>query len=144
MAAQDILVKIKNWRTTAAVALIVSVAGFLIISGVSKNSVYFWTVSEVLAGVPEANDRAIRVSGEVVEGSIKYDQENLLLAFAIKEKDDPEKIINATYNGVIPDVFKGDIEVILEGTYERQSNTLNAAILLAKCPSKYVEENSSK
>ncbi len=136
--------KIKNWRTAAAVALIVSMAGFLIISGVSKNSVYFWTVSEVLAGVPEANDRAIRVSGEVAEGSIKYDQEKLLLTFALKESNDPEKVINATCGGVIPDVFKEDIEVILEGTYERQSNTLNAAILLAKCPSKYAEDKPSE
>ena len=40
----------------------------------------------------------------------------------------------------MPDAFKGDVEVILEGSYSQYDNLFTATILLAKCPSKYEAE----
>jgi cytochrome c-type biogenesis protein CcmE len=52
----------------------------------------------------------------------------------------PSITMRASYQGVMPDAFKEDVEVILEGTYSQYDNMFNATILLAKCPSKYEAE----
>ncbi len=132
----------KNWRSVAAVTVVVLVVSYLVISGLSTSGVYYWTVSEVLAGKAGSGNRSVRISGEVVDGTINFNQKDLLLTFAVRDSEDTGKIINAAYNGVMPDAFKEDVEVILEGAYDREENLFNASVLLAKCPSKYVEEGT--
>jgi cytochrome c-type biogenesis protein CcmE len=48
--------------------------------------------------------------------------------------------MNVVYNGIIPDAFTEDVQVIVEGKYHKDTNTFNASTLLAKCPSKYEAE----
>jgi cytochrome c-type biogenesis protein CcmE len=134
--------KKRNVRTLAAVLAILGALTYLIISSVSETGIYYRTVSEVLAST--SLDRALRISGKVVEGTINVDQENLILTFAVSDMEDRTRTINAVYNGVVPDAFKEDVEVILEGNYDRSSNTFNVVTLLAKCPSKYVAEVSAE
>lgn len=130
--------KKRNIRTAAAVLAILGGVAYLIITSVSETGVYYRTVSEVMAS--PTLDRAVRISGKVVKGSIKVDHERLFVAFEVCDLEDQTKTINAVYNGIAPDAFKEDAEVILEGSYDRASNTFNAVTLLAKCPSKYVAE----
>lgn len=134
----------KDWRTIAAVTAVVLAVGYLVVSGLSKSGVYYWTVSEVIAGEAGSGNESVRISGDVVGGTINFNQQDILLTFAVRDSEDPGKIINAAYSGVMPDAFKEDIEVILEGVYDRGKNLFNASVLLAKCPSKYVEEGSSE
>ncbi|NOY39105.1 MAG: cytochrome c maturation protein CcmE [Nitrospirae bacterium] len=132
-------------KTVIAVMLIVAGVGFLIYKGVSETGVYYLTVNEVIAADPESfNDRGIRVSGKVVEGSTNYNQRDLLLTFTVRDLDDETKTMKVTYTGVVPDAFKPDVEVILEGSYDRESNTFSATTLLAKCPSKYKTEETGE
>ncbi|NOZ26406.1 MAG: cytochrome c maturation protein CcmE [Nitrospirae bacterium] len=133
-------------KTMVAVILIVAGVGFLIYKGVSETGVYYLTVSEVTGADPETfTDRGIRVSGKVVDGTVEYNQRELLLTFTIKDMADDARTMKVVYTGVVPDAFKPDVEVILEGSYERETNTFHAKTLLAKCPSKYSkEENGEK
>ncbi|GBE36729.1 cytochrome c-type biogenesis protein CcmE [bacterium BMS3Bbin07] len=133
-------------KTVIAVMLIVAGVGFLIYKGVSETGVYYLTVGEVIAADPGSfNDRGIRVSGKVVEGSTNYNQRDLLLTFTVRDLDDDTKTMKVMYTGVVPDAFKPDVEVILEGSYDRARNTFSATTLLAKCPSKYkIEETGEK
>ena len=132
-------------KTLVAVMLIVVGVGFLIYKGVSETGVYYLTVGEVIAAAPGSfNDRGIRVSGKVVEGSIKYNQRDLLLTFTVKDLNDDTKTMKVRYTGVIPDAFKPSVEVILEGNYDRKRNTFSATTLLAKCPSKYKTKKTGK
>ncbi len=41
------------------------------------------------------------------------------------------------YNGIVPDTFKEDSEVVVEGAWDSASGEFEASVLLAKCPSKY-------
>ncbi len=134
--------KRRNWRAIAGVLLVLTVAGYLVFQGISETGVYYWTVSEVLAGPRTKTDRNIRISGNVVDGTINYNQKDLVLAFTVSDLEDPTKTIDTLYNGPAPDAFKAGVEVVLEGIYNRENNTFKATVLLAKCPSKYDSEVS--
>lgn len=133
-------------KTLVAVLLIVAGVGFLIYKGVSETGVYYLTVGEVVGADTEGfSDRGIRVSGKVVDGTVEYNQRALNLKFTVRDLADEEKTMKVVYTGVVPDAFKPDVEVILEGSYDRATNTFHAKTLLAKCPSKYSkEENGEK
>lgn len=132
--------KRRNWRAIAGILVVLSVAGYLVLQGISETGVYYWTVSEVLAGPKSKTDRSIRISGNVVDGTIDYNQKDLVLAFTVSDSEDPTKVIDALYNGPAPDAFTAGVEVVLEGTYDREKNIFSATVLLAKCPSKYDSE----
>ncbi len=124
-------------KTVFALLLILIGVCFLIIKGISDTGVYYRTVSEVLADSSLPEKRGVRISGNVVGGSIEYDQKRLLLTFSVRDMDYEIKTMNVVYSGVKPDAFKEGVEVILEGSYEATTNTFHAKTLLAKCPSKY-------
>ena len=48
-----------------------------------------------------------------------------------------KQIIPVVYQGIIPDTFKDDSEVVVEGAYDSSEELFHATVLLAKCPSKY-------
>jgi cytochrome c-type biogenesis protein CcmE len=123
-----------------AVLAILIALGYLMYSGISDTGVYYRTVSEVLNQASIFDGQSLRISGEVVDGTIQYDQENLVLSFSVRDTENDRVTMRASYQGVMPDAFKEDVEVILEGSYSQYDNLFNATILLAKCPSKYVAE----
>ncbi len=129
-----------DMKIAVAILAILLALGYLIFTGISDTGVYYRTVSEVLDQASIFDGQSLRVSGEVVDGTIKYDQENLVLSFAVRDTENDRVTMRASYQGVMPDAFKEDVEVILEGTYSQYDNLFSAAILLAKCPSKYVAE----
>ena len=56
-----------------------------------------------------------------------------------------DRTLPVTYQGIIPDTFKENAEVVVEGFYHPQKTVFRATTLLAKCPSKYeglAEEDS--
>lgn len=124
-------------KTAIALLLILVGVCVLIIKGVSDTGVYYRTVAEVLADSSLPEKRGVRISGNVIGGTIVYDQKQLLLTFSVRDMDYADKTMNVVYSGVKPDAFKEDVEVILEGRYEGLANTFHAETLLAKCPSKY-------
>ena len=123
-----------------AVSAILMAMGYLMYTGISDTGVYYRTVSEVLNQASIFDGQSLRISGEVVDGTIQFDQENLILSFDVRDTENDRVTMRASYQGVMPDAFKEDVEVILEGSYSQYDNLFNATILLAKCPSKYVAE----
>jgi cytochrome c-type biogenesis protein CcmE len=135
----------KKAKIPIAVSVILVAMGYLMYTGISDTGVYYRTVSEVLDQASIFDGQSLRISGEVVDGTVHYDQENLLLSFAVRDTENDRVTMRANYQGVMPDAFKEDVEVILEGTYSQYDNLFSASILLAKCPSKYeVEAENEK
>lgn len=108
--------------------------GVLIWVAVGRGSVYYYTVSELLAKGPTPR---VRVSGELVEGSVQG-LGTTSLRFVIHDRDLPEQTIAVAYNGAIPDSFKDqpDTEVVAAGDFVAGQSFV-ATVLEAKCPSKY-------
>jgi cytochrome c-type biogenesis protein CcmE len=126
----------KQVKFTAASLIIVAAVFYLIYTGINQTSVYFFTVSELINKKGTIAEEGVRVNGTVVPGSIDQDKSNLKVNFKIT---DSKKNLLVYYEGIIPDMFKENIDVVVEGTVDQKGN-LNANTLLTACPSKYEEE----
>lgn len=107
---------------------------FLIYKAVESSLVYYLTVSEALETKSISKIKRLRVSGIVEKGSIKKNSDGSI-TFKIT---DFEKNIQVKYKGEIPDIFKDEIEAVVEG--ELINTTFIANKLFAKCPTKYEDD----
>ncbi|MEE9214472.1 MAG: cytochrome c maturation protein CcmE [Thermodesulfobacteriota bacterium] len=120
-----------------AIGIISLTVAYLVYAGVKDTMVYYLTIDELKDRVPEVYDDKVRVSGTVVEGSIKNDLDSSL-EFQIT---DGNQVVNVFYKGIVPDVFREGVEAVVEGNYQ-PGNVFKAKLLLAKCPTKYESEDS--
>ena len=119
-------------------ALVVALGiAYLIVIGIQNASMYHLSVGELMARSAQAYDEELRVGGKVVGGSVKQDPATQTMRFMIT--DDKGNSLPVVYRGVVPDAFKPDADVVLQGRLA-SSGTFEATELLAKCPSKYVPE----
>lgn len=115
-----------------AILVIALAVSYLVYGGVKDTMVYYLTVDELKSRVPSVYDERVRVSGTVVPGTINHGPDGLL-EFQIT--DGGEKV-DVAYSGVVPDIFKDEVEAVVEGVYT-DKNVFQADTLLAKCPTKY-------
>jgi cytochrome c-type biogenesis protein CcmE len=116
-------------------AVVVAVAvGALVWVGVGRSSVYYYTVSELLAKGPT---QQVRVSGELVGGSVEG-LGTKSLKFVLHDRDRSDQTISVAFNGNIPDSFRdqANAEVVAEGDLVT-GDSFVATLLMPKCPSKY-------
>ncbi len=128
--------RIPHAKFIFAGALIIGGICYLMFSGISESMVYYYTVSEIKGQSPNLVSKGIRVSGHVQPGSIQTSNNGRQADFLVYEKG-TDASIPVTYRGLIPDTFKDNAEVVVEGSYDAGSGTFDATTLLAKCPSKY-------
>ena len=115
--------------------LILSAITYLMVSGISDSMVYYYTVSEALELAQESG-KGMRVSGYVSSGTIERDEGASSVGFRVYEKNS-DQTLPVVYQGIIPDTFRDDAEVVVEGNYRIEDGVFHANVLLAKCPSKY-------
>ena len=120
----------------AVVALAVA---YMIYAAFPGNALYFVTVSEFVGGEEYQDGRVLRVSGKLVPDSFQREEGGTLARFQLvdKEGDGAGANLEASYVGVMPDLFfNPHSEIILEGSYAT-SQVFEADSILVKCPSKY-------
>lgn len=115
-----------------AIAVIAFAVSYLVYGGVKDTMVYYLTVKELKSKIPSVYGEKIRVSGKVVPGSIKHGKDGSI-AFRLADGGGD---INVAYSGIVPDIFKDNVEAVVEGEYT-DKNVFAADVLLAKCPTKY-------
>ncbi|MDP6776038.1 MAG: cytochrome c maturation protein CcmE [Candidatus Latescibacteria bacterium] len=128
-------------KFAAGIVVIVLSLVYLVVSGFQNTAMYYFTVSELEAREADFVDKRIKLAGKVVPGSIQVDGQTLSVRFRIWEPvegadDAYSKQRAVTYTGVVPDTFKDEADVILEGK-TGSDGVFQAETLLAKCPSKY-------
>ncbi len=124
--------------------LILGAVGYLMFSGINESMVYYYTIAEATTKTSELSDKGIRIGGFVSPGTIHRVGGQSRVEFVIFEKSS-DRTLPVTYQGIIPDTFKENAEVVVEGFYHPQKTVFRATTLLAKCPSKYeglAEEDS--
>ncbi|MBI2907400.1 MAG: cytochrome c maturation protein CcmE [Chloroflexi bacterium] len=108
--------------------------GFLGFQAFMSASQYYLTVSELKAmGEKAYLEKSIKLGGTVQPGTISYENNSRLLRFTLT---DGAESVPVAYAGIVPDSFKPDTEVVVEGKYS-EAGVFQAVGLLAKCPSKY-------
>lgn len=113
--------------------LILLLIGFLGYTGARDTMTYYLTIPEVLEKGASIFGENIRISGDVQDGSVRWDPKKLLLEFSIIEND---MKIPVVYQGVAPDSFKTGRKVIIEGNLQ-STGVFAAEKLFPTCPSKY-------
>jgi cytochrome c-type biogenesis protein CcmE len=110
---------------------------YLLFVGMKEGSMYYLEVGEFIEQINEIGLKKVRINGEVVNGSLKFDSTALLLAFSLKDTKRKE-ILDVIYKGTPPDLIEQEgVTLVAEGSYDRQRNIFMAKKLLVKCPSKY-------
>ena len=95
---------------------------------------FYLTVDELVAQEPAAGE-SLKVKGALVEGSFnRASTENTIATFQLHENGAQ---IDATYDGVLPDLFfNPHSEIVLEGVYEPGGMFMTDRVFV-KCASKY-------
>jgi cytochrome c-type biogenesis protein CcmE len=91
-----------------------------------------------MAGQEYRDGRIVRVSGKLLEDSFLRQPDATISQFQlIDEPAAAGVVLNASYVGVMPDLFfNPHSEIILEGRYGPEQ-VFQADSILVKCPSKY-------
>ena len=125
----------KPVRAILSVAIVFGALGALLFTTMRESAAYYKHVDEVM-DTPEAwYGKSMNLHGFVVENSILKRPDTLDYRFNVKNGD---KVVLATYTGVVPDTFKDGAEVVLTGKLGPQG--FHADEVMAKCPSKYDPE----
>ncbi len=114
-----------------AVAIALGYLGFTAFQGASM---YYLTVSELLARNDAAYGERVRLTGKAEDGSVVRIPETNTLRFAVADGDGAS--LPVIYSGTVPDAFKEGADVVVEGSLT-PAGTFEADSLLVKCPSKY-------
>jgi len=104
----------------------------LLYSSLGESLQYYKYVDEVMAEPAAWHGKNLQVHGTVVPDSIGRKDNSLEWRFDIQRNG---KVLRAYYNGIVPDTFKADSEVVLTGTLDDKG--FHATEMTAKCPSKY-------
>jgi cytochrome c-type biogenesis protein CcmE len=117
-----------------------AVVGYLMWTGISETAVYYLTPSELLAKVESDasyHDVGVKVSGRVVSGSHEtVPGQALHHRFVVHDLDHPDISFPTEFEGILPDTFVDEVEVVMEGRF-RPDGIFEAKLVLTKCGSRY-------
>jgi cytochrome c-type biogenesis protein CcmE len=92
--------------------------------------------SQLLAAGPGTS---YEMTGRVVNGSIRHVGNGI--AFRVVDRDGGGKSLPVTYQGAVPDPFRGGREIVLTGTVENGTFVGEPETLITKCPSKFTTKS---
>lgn len=122
----------RNFKIYFVVIAVLATFIVLMGSGMEEAMVYTITVKELKAQPAKYETRGLRISGKVVEGSLLSHGATSYEFDLIAE----EEQLRVRYNGILPDTFRENHEVIIEGKYQGTS-VFAAQHIFTKCASKY-------
>jgi cytochrome c-type biogenesis protein CcmE len=119
------------------VGIIAAAFGFLVYSGIEQNLVYFVTPSELLERGEQAYDTPIRLGGDVMPGSVRWDAQALDLRFALS---DGESEVEVHSRGAPPQMFRDGMGVVVEGQF-RSSGVFDSHNLMVMHSNEYFTDH---
>ena len=125
----------KYWRFGALITVIFVIIGWLAFSGINESKTYYKTISE-LKRLPNGElSKRVRVTGDVLPGSIQ--RAGTAVKFTICEKEH-NQLLSVLYTGKdpLPDTFRDNAQAMADGRMQ-PDGTFHASSIAAKCPSKY-------
>ena len=139
--------KPKNQRLALIASAVVALMGAALLAmlGLKDQAAYFYTPTDIRSGKAEIGKPA-RLGGMVVRGSVKRAADGVTTNFKVT---DGPNIIDVTYRGILPDLFREGSGAVAEGsvaasgiTYPpnrpRAGNLFVADTILAKHDERYM------
>jgi len=129
------IVRPKHQRLVLVVLAIVALAGAVLLAmwGLQDRAAYFVTPSDITAG-KATPDKAMRLGGMVVKGSLKRDPDGLTIRFIVSDTKATTPVV---YRGITPDLFREGSGVVAEGRLE-PNGLFVADTILAKHDERYM------
>lgn len=124
-------------RLVAALSVAVLLAVALIYTSFSA-STEAKEPSELLSAVPGTS---YEMTGRVVPGSVRSADDGI--AFKVRDRDGGGEALPVSYDGTVPDPFRGGREIILTGSVESGTFVGEPDTLITKCPSKFTTESDA-
>jgi len=129
------MVRPKHQRLVLIVLAIAALLGAVLLAmwGLQDRAAYFVTPSDIAAG-RTAPDKAMRLGGMVVQGSLRRDPDGLTIRFTVSDTRAETPVV---FRGITPDLFREGSGVVAEGRLD--SNGLFVADnILAKHDERYM------
>lgn len=123
----------RKLKYLVAGGIVVAALLTLIYSGVKESAVYFYTPSELNQRKESLSGRSLRIGGMVVNGSIQWNPQTLLLTF---ELTDGQGTVFVRHKGTAPDLFKEGAGAVVEGTWT-PDGYFRASTIMAKHSEEY-------
>ena len=103
----------KRIRLVLAAVIVAGALIYLIVGGIRGAIVYYTTPSELLAQGPSAIGRTMRLGGQVMPGSRRWNAGTLDLRFTL---GDGNATVLVIHHGAPPDLFTEGQGAVVEGT----------------------------
>jgi cytochrome c-type biogenesis protein CcmE len=124
----------KTIKILATVMVMVGALGGLMYTSLAEGTQYYKHVEEVMVDPAAWHGKKLQLHGFVVEKSIMRRPDTLDYIFKVQSKG---HVVNARYTGIVPDTFKDNSEVVINGYLEPDGFVVEPGGVMAKCPSKY-------
>ncbi len=108
----------------------ISIGSYIVLSTFQKNIVFFLTPTEALS--KQNRDKSFRIGGVVRAQSLS--KTGVTYSFKLIDK---ESSIPVDYEGLLPDLFKEESTVVVQGKFKGTSDTFLAKEVLAKHDENY-------
>lgn len=115
-------------------SILVGAVGYLTYAGIQAGGSYYMQVDAFVAD-PSYHDQRVRLHGKVGAADLVMDRDKLDASFHLL--GETEKV-SVAYHGVLPDLFKANCDVVVEGRLG-PDGVFKADQVLTKCASKYEE-----
>ena len=106
----------------------------LFVSGVKQSAARHVMLPELIRGVQNAEltDQRVQLAGcRVVDGSINWDRYHHRPSFTVSDGEH-SVVVEYTGNAVLPDSFKDEAQVVLEGRFVADRQVFDAEVVFAK------------
>jgi cytochrome c-type biogenesis protein CcmE len=124
-------------KISVTAVVLASAFGGLLWYSLRQDTAYYKHVDEVMASPAEWKGKSLQLHGFVVKGTWEQKPNTLEYRFNVENK---RSVVPASYTGVLPDTFKDEAEVVLQGKLNGDGRFEVAPNgVMAKCPSKYEE-----
>jgi cytochrome c-type biogenesis protein CcmE len=120
-------------KTVVGIAVIGGGIGYFMVQAMQSSWAYYYSVDDFSASGAAAQEHSFRLAGRVQPGSVVRDLENVTLRFTLAGA---QARLPVQYQGVTPDNFVEDREVVVEGRLGTDG-VFQADTLMTRCESKY-------
>ncbi len=120
-------------KTVIGIAVIGGGAGYFMVQAMQSSWAYYYSVDDFSTAGSATQGQSFRLAGRVQAGSIERDLEHVTLRFTLAGA---QARLPVRYQGVTPDNFAEDREVVVEGRLGTDG-VFQADTLMTRCESKY-------
>ena len=124
----------KQRKLFIGIIVLGAVFGYFGFTAFNDATMYYLTVDEAVERSIELENETFQMKGSLVPESFRRSDGDTTAYFTLQEAS---TTVDATYDGVLPDLFFNEhSEIVLQGKFV-SSNMFLADRILVKCPSKY-------